>query len=108
MCVFCICQGGAGIGCIPRMRGEKRASLYRQALDLDTAPNNAALLTDMIRALSKRAKVVILIDEYDAPIINNLSAEKLVVARAIKDELKAFFATIKAHDDDIRFVFLNS
>ena len=33
-----------------------------------------------IRALSKQGKVVILLDEYDAPIINKLRSDKLETA----------------------------
>jgi hypothetical protein len=49
-------------------------------------------------------QVVILIDEYDKPIIDNL--ENLADAERIRDTLKSFYAIIKGMDQYIRFVFI--
>ena len=49
-------------------------------------------------------KVVILIDEYDKPIIDHL--HDLPTASAIRDTLKNFYTTIKAMDRYLRFVFI--
>lgn len=49
-------------------------------------------------------QVVILIDEYDKPIIDNL--ENLPDAERIRDTLKSFYAVIKAMDQYIRFAFI--
>lgn len=49
-------------------------------------------------------KVVILIDEYDKPIIDHL--DNLPVAIAIRETLKNFYTTIKAMDRYLRFVFI--
>jgi len=49
-------------------------------------------------------QVVILIDEYDTPIIDNL--ENVDEARKIQRVMKAFYSVIKAMDADIRFVFI--
>lgn len=49
-------------------------------------------------------KVVILIDEYDKPLIDNL--DNLPVAIALRATLKNFYAIIKAMDSHLRFVFL--
>ena len=49
-------------------------------------------------------KVVILIDEYDKPILDNItSKEQALVAREI---LKAFYSVIKDNDRYIKFVFI--
>jgi hypothetical protein len=49
-------------------------------------------------------RVVILIDEYDKPILDNITdTEK---ARAIRDQLKEFYTVIKNNDASIRFVFI--
>jgi len=47
---------------------------------------------------------VILIDEYDAPIIDNLS--NVAEVRKIQRVMKAFYSVIKAMDADIRFVLI--
>jgi hypothetical protein len=51
-------------------------------------------------------KVVILIDEYDKPIIDNLQVERKEVAIAAREILRNFFSAIKASDAHIRFVFM--
>lgn len=59
---------------------------------------------NLIRQLGKETKVVILIDEYDKPIIDNI--DNLAEAIRIRDVLKAFYTVIKAMDAHIRFVFI--
>ncbi len=48
--------------------------------------------------------VVILIDEYDKPILDNITKKE--TAREIRDEMKSFYSVIKANDSNIQFVFL--
>jgi len=49
-------------------------------------------------------EVVILIDEYDKPILDNLTDKDK--ARAIRDNMKGFYSVIKQNDTFIRFVFI--
>ncbi len=49
-------------------------------------------------------KVVILIDEYDKPILDNITYKE--VARQMRDAMKDFYAVIKDNDAYIRFVFI--
>ncbi len=49
-------------------------------------------------------KVVILIDEYDKPILDNITDSK--VARLMRDAMMNFYAVIKDNDAYIRFVFI--
>jgi len=49
-------------------------------------------------------KVVILIDEYDKPILDNITDKE--VAREMRDAMKDFYAVIKDNDAYIRFVFI--
>jgi hypothetical protein len=49
-------------------------------------------------------KVVILIDEYDKPIIDNM--QNLPEAIRIRERLKSFYGIIKALNQHIRFVFI--
>ena len=64
----------------------------------------------MIRLISAAKEqtgrnVVILIDEYDAPLNNNIdkSADFL---QTVRSELRSFFGPIKSCEEDIRFAFL--
>ncbi len=49
-------------------------------------------------------KVVILIDEYEKPIIDNIDNDEL--ADVFRRELQGFYSVIKGRDDSIRFAFL--
>ena len=59
---------------------------------------------NLIQVLAKESQVVILIDEYDKPLIDNL--ENLEEATRIRDTLKAFYAVIKALEQHIRLTFI--
>ena len=60
----------------------------------------------LIKALHERVgqRVVVLIDEYDKPILDALDTPE--VARANRDFLRGFYATIKDSDAHIRFTFI--
>jgi len=49
-------------------------------------------------------KVVILIDEYDKPILDNI--ENTQIAKQMRDELKNFYSVIKESDRYLSFVFI--
>jgi hypothetical protein len=49
-------------------------------------------------------KVVVLIDEYDKPILDNIS--NFEVRDGMKDVLHDFYQILKGQDDNLRFVFL--
>ena len=66
----------------------------------------AARLRTLIRTLRERtgASVAVLVDEYDKPIVDALDTPE--VARANRDYLRGFYATIKECDRHLRFSFL--
>ena len=49
-------------------------------------------------------KVVLLIDEYDKPMIDNIG--KLELAQQMREQLRDFYSIIKATDEHLRFVML--
>ena len=63
-------------------------------------------LRHLIRTLRERAnrRVVVLVDEYDKPILDALDAPE--VARANRDYLRGLYAVVKDCDADIRFSFI--
>lgn len=61
-------------------------------------------LEALIEGLAKRNRVVVLIDEYDYPMINQLKNPS--VAEGNRDILKGFYATLKSLDRYIRFTFV--
>ena len=69
----------------------------------DTAPER---FRDLIRALHRQVgqRVVVLVDEYDKPILDALETPE--VARANRDFLHGLYSTIKTCDAHIRFTFI--
>ena len=59
---------------------------------------------ELIRKLAEINRVVILIDEYDKPILDNISRPE--ERQRIKEALSGFYGIIKAHDAHLRFVLL--
>ncbi len=49
-------------------------------------------------------RVVVLVDEYDKPILDNLTEPE--VARALRDGLRNLYSVIKDNDAHVRFVFI--
>ena len=63
-------------------------------------------LSHLVESLHRRAgqRVVVLVDEYDKPILDALDVPE--VARANRDDLRGLYAVIKDSDAHIRFSFL--
>ena len=53
---------------------------------------------------AQNQKIVILIDEYDKPILDHIT--NIPIAKENRDVLKGFYEIIKANDESIRFVFI--
>ena len=68
--------------------------------------DSSARMNDIIDAAFSKTgrKVVILIDEYDKPIVNNLGNESL--ADYYRKTLQGFYSVLKAKDGQIKFGFL--
>ncbi len=60
-------------------------------------------LERLIVELAKQNKVVVLVDEYDKPIINNLG--NIEVAKQNRDLMRDFFGTLKSLDEYLKFTF---
>ncbi len=100
------------------------ASLDYRSQDLDTVinkklddiatENNLKLenlttkekFEELIKKMSKKNPVVILIDEYDKPIIDYIGKETLNIAQKNRDALKNFYSVIKDLDNHIRLLFI--
>lgn len=69
----------------------------------ETGP--ATMLTQLIDKMNaKYSKVVVLIDEYDKPILDNISDEEL--AKHMRSYLRDFYTVLKSQDGKIRFIML--
>ncbi len=73
-------------------------------IDISQAPTPSTKLTLLVEQLSKKNKVVILIDEYDKPLLDNLKDYEK--AEAQRDALKSFYGTLKGLDIYLRALFI--
>ena len=85
------------------------AQLAAAAEDAGLAARHATAterFRDLLRALHARAgqRVVVLVDEYDKPILDALEAS--AVARANRNYLRGLYATIKSCDAHVHFTLL--
>ena len=63
-------------------------------------------LSDLITAAKKKfgQNVVVLIDEYDAPLLDTMHNKDLFAD--VRQQLRKFFSPLKEADDNLRFVFI--
>ncbi len=80
----------------------KIAKDYNITLEYNSTPG--ASLKDLIENLSKINKVVILIDEYDKPILDHLN--NIEEAEKQREILRSFYGVIKGQDANLRSVLL--
>ena len=81
---------------------KKMALSHQLKLAADYAP--AAALSELIEKLGERGKIVVLIDEYDKPILDRITDPKLRIQ--FRDILKDFYTILKALGGHIRFLIL--
>lgn len=78
------------------------ANSYNITLNRSLSPSQ--MLQQMVITLSQKENVVLLIDEYDYPILSHL--HKTVLAEQMREVLKNFYGVIKDLDPHLRFVLL--
>ena len=85
-------------------------ALIREQADshgVPLAPSSAILmLRDLIGALAAQEQVVVLVDEYDKPILSNLDPDNPDRAQAILERLKPFYSVLKACEPLEHFVLV--
>ncbi|MBR2440439.1 MAG: ATP-binding protein [Lentisphaeria bacterium] len=79
----------------------KETAVYHNVTLTETSPDN--MFREIISTLSQQQNVVILLDEYDKPILNNIGkAESSDVLTC----MKSFYSVIKAFESKLRFAFI--
>ena len=82
---------------ISRLSRKHKVNLYSESTE--------GMLTDLIEGIfEKRGLFVLLIDEYDKPILDNIT--NLQKAYEMREILRSFYTTIKSCDDYFRFIFI--
>ncbi len=72
-------------------------------LSINTVRSPLLIFREIIEELAKESKVVILIDEYDAPILDSLHKDNL---QEVKELLRSFYKVLKEQEEHIRFIFI--
>jgi Predicted AAA-ATPase/PD-(D/E)XK nuclease superfamily len=73
-------------------------------IDISQAPTLTDKVIDLIQKLSQHNKVVILIDEYDKPILDHL--HDIEMARTQREVLRSFYDVLKGLDQYLRVIFI--
>ncbi|WP_077198185.1 AAA family ATPase [Thermosipho affectus] len=81
----------------------KHAEGYDIKLEEKSIKNRFIELIEKVYKKEKE-KVVILVDEYDKPILDNI--EEKEIAKEMRESLKNFYSVIKDADEYIKFVFI--
>jgi hypothetical protein len=83
---------------------DKVAKNYGLTLDKERSYKES--FVELIEKLSVKGRVVILVDEYDKPMIEYIEADEMEIAKKIRKVLKNFYGVIKGSDAFLRFVFI--
>lgn len=92
------------------LRNDLSRSLFKMAkeeqIDLNPEDSPKNLFQDFITALNKKSgkKVVILIDEYDSPLVNQLHHSEII--QDLREILREFYRVTKTMDANLQFVFV--
>jgi hypothetical protein len=95
------------LGLSVAIKGELRRIAKQFGIELE-AYSNGLMFRELIERISEeRGKVVVLIDEYDKPIIDYLGKEKeSEIAIENREILKGFYGILKDADPYLRLVFI--
>ena len=80
-----------------------RYNSKEMGIELSEETHSGLLLKELIDNAKDLGKVVILIDEYDKPLVENIYAPHIEEVRQV---LENFYINIKASDEHLRFVFM--
>ncbi len=100
--------GATGVGSVGKLEAELGSMLEDVADDNNIqlrGTDVAMQFKNLIRDLSKRdaQKVVVLVDEYDKPILGNINNPQV---QEILSLLKGFYSVIKTYEGFVRFAFI--
>lgn len=83
---------------------DETAASYGETLDAEKSYKES--FVELIEKLSSKGRVVILVDEYDKPMIEYMEADEIKTAKTIRRILKNFYGVIKGSDAFLHFVFI--
>ena len=88
------------------LEGKLRRAAKRLSIELSNTKEPAELFEQLIQEAYEQhgRQVVLLIDEYDKPMIDNI--DDMELAQQMRKQLRGFYSIIKAVDEHLRFVML--
>ena len=88
------------------LEGKLRRAAERLEVELSATSEPWELFEQLIHkaCIQYSSQVVLLIDEYDKPMIDNIAKPDL--AQQMREQLHGFYSIIKAADENLRFVML--
>jgi hypothetical protein len=88
------------------IRRQLRMNAERLGVTLTEPEDIVGSFGELIDRAANRhnARAVVLVDEYDKPILDNLTEPD--VARQMREALRSLYSVLKGRDADLRFVFL--
>ncbi len=95
------------IGLSEAIKNELSAISKKYEIELKSE-NNSSKFKELINQLNQKfnKEVVILIDEYDKPIIDYLDKDKIELAKTNRDVLKSFYSILKDAEPYIKLLFI--
>jgi hypothetical protein len=99
-------MGYGETGLLPQLKSEINDRANSFGITLEKADIKGQF-SELLKKLSaKHGKVVLLIDEYDKPIIDFLEDHTLELAKANRDTLRDFYGILKSADEQLELVFI--
>ncbi|MDZ7879452.1 MAG: AAA family ATPase [Saprospiraceae bacterium] len=95
-----------GLGLDKAISYELKKYAKKYGVELSTENYKTQFKELLIGLYEKEGKIVLLIDEYDKPIIDYLEKEELPEARKNQKIMKGFYSVLKNSEDYLRFFFI--
>ena len=77
----------------------------KYGIEINAAEDPSVIFTQLILKLSQKInRVVVIIDEYDNPLLSTINQKDLNVQ--LREKLKGFYSVIKQYDSCLKFVFI--
>ena len=98
--------GYFSIGLVPAIIRELNAQAEKFGVELSEIGFDLRFQELLVKVKEKHGPVVLLIDEYDKPLIDYLSKEDLPQAFENQGILKSFYSVLKDNDANLRFLLI--
>ena len=99
-------MGYGETGLLPQLKSEINDLANSFGISLEKSDIKGQFSELLQKLFKKHGKVVLLVDEYDKPIIDFLEDHTLEMAKANRDVLRDFYGILKSADEQLELVFI--